>query len=107
MWSIKPSVSLLSAPLLLKSFGLSQNHAMRSFSVRRNLLFFFLRKRRPPRSPLFPSTPLFRSDIPDGRRLPQTGMAAHGGGCGLPLRRRPAHHARCVAQCVEEGSLSH
>ena len=46
-------------------------------------------------------------DIPDGRHLPQAGMAAHGGGCGLPLRRRPAHHAGRVAQCMEKGSLSH
>src|ERR1035441_2920203 len=46
-------------------------------------------------------------DVPDGRHLPQDGMAAHGGGCGLPLCRRPAHHARRVAECVEKGSLSH
>src|ERR1022692_3168755 len=46
-------------------------------------------------------------DIPDGRHLPQAGMVAHGGGCGLPLRRCPAHHSRRVAQYVEKGSLSY
>lgn len=46
-------------------------------------------------------------DISDGWHLPQAGMAAHGGGYGLPLRRRPAHHARRVAQFVGKGPLSH
>src|SRR5450759_1107084 len=46
-------------------------------------------------------------DVPDGGHLPQAGMAARGRGFGLPPRRRPAHHARRVAQCVEKGSLPH
>src|SRR2546422_11228034 len=37
------------------------------------LLFFFLMIRRPPRSPLFPYTPLFRSPLPTQHRLRHAG----------------------------------
>src|SRR3989338_2133469 len=48
-----------------KSTRLNSSHSSISYS-----LFFFLMTRRPPRSPLFPYTTLFRS--PDQRRLYET-----------------------------------
>src|SRR3954463_2325680 len=54
-------VSFKRRVLVRASCSLSLPSCLRPVSSRATLLFFFLMIRRPPRSTLFPSTPLFRS----------------------------------------------
>src|SRR3989441_12387916 len=72
--------------------------------------FFFLMLRRPPRSPLFPSTPLFRSGgvealTPPLAAEPEPDVIAAGGvgreTCGDAEPQRPAFHRR-VQRAVPE-----
>src|SRR3712207_8544071 len=63
------------------------------------LVFFFLMMRRPPRSPLFPYTTLFRSWA-DARRRDAGGDAARHRPRGPRLRRG---HARRVTEAHADG----
>src|SRR2546430_2548120 len=78
-------------------------HAVHATSYRQyavpflHLLFFFLMIRRPPRSTLFPNTPLFRSGDVPGRRS-QTAAT----GADRPKRDATTAVKLCVLICFED-----
>src|SRR2546427_8002213 len=67
---------------------------MKYWSILVTCLFFFLMIRRPPRSTLFPYTPLFRSDV---QRL------EHARRVGRRQRGREDQRPRVVLQVVDHG----